>query len=338
MEKNIRNNSSKEIYVESEFAPLKIVVLTQSQLKLPDVDAFTPEQLSKETSILPPLERANVMKLFGHDMADIFPERQLRWEAEREALKQVLEKYGIEVLRPKLLTQYEKEAGGKMGYSNSFVRDPWFTVGGHVVEGSLRFPQRRKEVLPCRTIFQDVVFPADCNYVAVPQPDIFPLEVDGGGPGPFLEGGDVLVYGKHIFVGNSGRASTVLGAEFLRKLLTPDGYTVEIVRLKPTILHLDCAMGLIREGLLVVYEDGLLDGIPSVLKNWEKIYVSEKESMSLGTNGLPLSPSVYVADPVFKRIGNEIAQRGITVEYVDFTISRSLGGAFRCSTQALLRV
>jgi glycine amidinotransferase len=96
-------------------------------------------------------------------------------------------------------------------------------------------------------------------------------------------------------------------------------------------------MGLIREGLFVVYEDGLLDGIPAVLKNWDKIPVTEHESMTLGTNGLPLSPLVYVADPAFKRIGDEIAKRGVTVEYVDFAISRSLGGAFRCSTQALLR-
>ena len=157
------------------------------------------------------------------------------------------------------------------------------------------------------------------------------------GRGPFFEGGDVLVHRPHVFVGNSGRASTALGAEWLRKLMAPHGYTVEIVRLKPNILHLDCAMGLVREGLAVVDQDGLLDGLPRSLKDWALIPVSQEEAMSLGTNGLPITPDVYVTDPAFRRIGEAVARHGVTVEYVEFSISRAFGGAFRCSTQALWR-
>lgn len=60
----------------------------------------------------------------------------------------------MRVLRPALLTQWQKQAGGKNGYSNSFVRDPWFAVGAVVIEGSLRFPHQRGEVLASRTLFQ----------------------------------------------------------------------------------------------------------------------------------------------------------------------------------------
>ncbi|MFE2999976.1 hypothetical protein ACFXG4_33870 [Nocardia sp. NPDC059246] len=35
--------------------------------------------------------------------------------------------------------------------------------------------------------------------------------------------------------------------------------------------------------------------------------------------------------------GKELEGRGITVEYIDFAVSRLFGGAFRCSTQPLLR-
>jgi hypothetical protein len=52
------------------------------------------------------------------------PERQPRWEAERDALKRVFEKHGVQVLRPRLLTKWEQEAGGANGYRNSYVRDP----------------------------------------------------------------------------------------------------------------------------------------------------------------------------------------------------------------------
>ncbi|WP_284945043.1 dimethylarginine dimethylaminohydrolase family protein [Acidisoma cladoniae] len=316
---------------------MRTVVLAQSQLRLPDASLFTPEQLDAEIAIMPKGKRALIHSLMGKDHAIAMPERQAQWEAERTAFKAVLEKHGVEVFRPRLLTEYEKAAGGKQGYSNDFVRDPWFTVGNYVIEGSLMFPQRRHEVLPSRNIMYAEVLPAACTYTALPQPEIMPLEVDDGGPGPFLEGGDVLVYGRHVFVGHSGRASTLQGAEHLRKLLAPSGYTVESVLMKPDILHLDCTMGMVREGLLAVYADGLLDGVPKALANWERISVSQEEAANLGTNGLPISPTVYVTDPFFKRIGDEVAKHGIRVEYVDFQISRGFGGAFRCSTQPLWR-
>jgi glycine amidinotransferase len=329
--------AQRRIFVESEFAPLRTVVLAQSQMRLPDADTGSKEQLNDELSIMPEEQRRVILQLLGTEHAMAMPERQRRWEGERDALRLVFEKHGVEVLRPRFLTQWEKEAGGKNGYSNSYVRDPWFTVGSVVIEGSLRFPHRRKEVLPSRDIFRTEVYPAACRYVALPQPEIVPLDIDKGGPGPFLEGGDVLVHGRHVFVGNSGRASTALGAEWLSKLLAPDGYTVEIVRMKPNFLHLDCAMGLVREGLVVVYEGALLDGLPRSLRDWVRVPVSEEDAMSLGTNGLPITPDVYVTDPAFRRIGDAVGKHGVTVEYVEFSISRAFGGAFRCSTQALWR-
>jgi len=329
--------SQRRIFVESEFAPLRTVVVAQCQMRLPDADVGSQEHLNDELSIMPEEQRQIILQLLGREHAMAMPERQQQWEAEREALQVVFEKHGVEVLRPRLLTQWEKEAGGKQGYSNSFVRDPWFVIGNVVVEGSLRFPHRRLEVLPSRDIFQKEVYPAACSYVAVPQPEIMPLDVDNGGPGPFIEGGDVLVYGRHVFVGNSGRASTEFGAQWLQKVMAPHGYTVEVVRLKPNILHLDCAIGLVREGLVVVYLEGLLDGLPRALKGWDQIPVSQEEAMSLGTNGLPINSTVYVTDPSFRRIGDAVEKYGVAVEYVHFDISRSFGGAFRCSTQTLWR-
>jgi glycine amidinotransferase len=192
-------------------------------------------------------------------------------------------------------------------------------------------------VLPVRQIMLDRVYPAACTYVAVPRPEIAVADDASLGPGPFLEGGDVLVLGKHVFVGSSGLASNPLGAQWLGKFLAPMGYTVELVRLHPNILHLDCALGLIRDGLMVICEEALLDGVPERLKTWSRISVSLKESAKLATNGLPISPDIYVTDPAFEHIGEKLERRGIKVEYVDFRISRSFGGSFRCSTQPLLR-
>lgn len=319
------------IFVENEFAPLKTVVLAQSEFGYPK--ELRPEDLRF-------LSIEAVQENFenkGRDYSEAFPQLQQQWEKERENLKDTLEKYGVRVIRPRKLTSAEKEAVGTAGYSNFFVRDPFFTVGSVVIESSLRFLHRRNEVFPVRDLFLQTVYPQDCSYLAVPQPEIADPEDKTLGKGPFLEGGDVMVLGKQVFVGNSGLASNDLGIQWLRKLLKPQGYTVEQVKLHPDILHLDCALGLVKEGLMIVCEEAFVNEIPDVLKDWKKIHVTLDEAMNLATNGLPVSPEVYITDPVFKRIGDQIGTEGIKVEYIDFSISRSFGGSFRCSTQPLLR-
>ncbi|WP_062997870.1 hypothetical protein [Nocardia mikamii] len=38
--------------------------------------------------------------------------------------------------------------------------------------------------------------------------------------------------------------------------------------LPPHVLHLDCALGLVREGLLAACPDRLPDGLPEPLRDW----------------------------------------------------------------------
>ncbi|WP_316751723.1 hypothetical protein [Pedobacter gandavensis] len=45
-----------------------------------------------------------------------FPELQIAWKKEREAVKAVLKKHKVQVFRPRLLTDGEKQAGGDNGY------------------------------------------------------------------------------------------------------------------------------------------------------------------------------------------------------------------------------
>jgi glycine amidinotransferase len=57
--------------------------------------------------------------------------------------------------------------------------------------------------------------------------------------------------------------------------------------------------------------------------------------MIFGPNGLT---AFFVTDPAFHRIGQASKVQRIAREYVDFSISRSFGRAFRCSTQTVARV
>jgi len=313
----------KEVFVASEFAPLRRVVLAQSEFGIPntisaDEGRFLADDVNKVDE-----------STFGKDFRVAFPEDQKRWEVERENLKMVLEQYGVEVLRPRLLEDAEKQDFDN-GYSNFFVRDPFFTIGEQLIEGSMRLKHRRKEVFPVRDIL--IANSQAGYYVATPQPSAVDKTV-----GPFLEGGDVLVLGQKIFVGSSGLASDMLGYEWLRGYLAHFGYDVEFVPLHPNILHLDCALSLVNKDLIIVCEDALLEGIPTTLQHCDKVNVSLDDAAHLATNGLPINETTYIMDPEFAWIGDELIKHGIKIEYIDFAISRSLGGSFRCSTQPLLR-
>ena len=319
------------IFVKSEFAPLKRVVLAQSEFSFPEKGGL------EEADFLTQENRALYSKknIQGKSFKEAFPKRQIAWEIERENLKKMLEKYEVDVERPRLLTTDEKEVGKTHGYSNFFVRDPFFTVGPFLIEGSLKLAHRRNEVLPVRELLISESNKNSCLYLSIPKPGTSNIHEQLG---PFLEGGDILILNDTIFVGNSGLASNSKGINWLSNLVSNFGYQVVEIALHPSILHLDCAMSLVRDGLMIVCEEALLEGIPEQFKNWDKIFVTLADASRLATNGLSINEEVYITDPEFKFIGNELEKRGITVEYIDFKISRSFGGSFRCTTQPLLRI
>ena len=88
---------------------------------------------------------------------------------------------------------------------------------------------------------------------------------------------------------------------------------------------------------MIVCEKALTNGILDELKDWDKIVVPYNDISRLATNDLPINDSVYILDLEVEYIGEQLINNGIIVEYIDFENSRSLGGAFKCSTQLLLR-
>ena len=318
------------IYVESEFAPLKKVIVSQSE--------FTDSVLPVEQSYIPveELDKNNAEIIDGYIHFHVDKYVLERMEQERLELIRILEKYGVEVVRPRKLSEQElalaTDPSGPThgsGLSNFFVRDPFIVVGDHVVESNFRKEYRRFEALTARDLFL-----GQCEYSAVPVSDISDPEA-----GPFLEGGDVIVYHKEIFVGNSGYGSNSAGIEWLREHLSPYGYTVTEVRLQGYILHLDCAMSLVREGLMIVCPDSFADGIPETFAKWDMITVSENDARHLAVNGLPVNPDVYITDIAYTdTIGRELEKRGVKVEYIDMSATRKFSGSVHCSTQPLLRL
>ena len=303
----------RSVYTDCEFTHLKRVILSQSE--------YAPSQKSGP----------------GMGLLSILMER------ERANLKALLENYGVEVLMPRRLTAYEKASAASpegptngAGMTNFYSRDPFVVIGDNIIELNLRNRERRYEALTVRDILSAESKKSNCRYISIPR-----IDISGGikgDPGPFLEGGDILLLGKTVYVGQSDFGSNENGFLWLQSYLSPFGYKCRPIRIQGNIAHLDCAVSLVRDGLMIVCEDCLPDGLPEEFSAWEKIVVPAEAAARLAVNGLSINEKVYVTDMAFRdTVGMELEKRGVQAEYLDFRFTRTFGGSFRCSANPLLR-
>jgi dimethylargininase len=138
-----------------------------------------------------------------------------------------------------------------------------------------------------------------------------------------LDGGDVLVIGKVVFVGMSAR-SNAAGREQLRALLAPFGYTVVGVATRDC-LHLKSAVTQVAEQAVLVNPAWLQD--PGVFADCRRIEVDPAEPHA--ANALRVGEAlVYPA--CFPRTRERLQAAGIRVITVDVSELQKAEGAVTC--------
>ncbi|MBL0898232.1 MAG: amidinotransferase [Reyranella sp.] len=266
----------------------------------------------------------------GRRLIDIDPDWALRCQRQVDALAELVAREGVTVHRPQRLSGAERTFLAPNGEGlQLFPRDAMIVVGEHAIDASLRLICRQRERYGLRSSIQKIV-QRGARWSTVPLGS--PNCVDG----PFLEGGDTLLNGYEIYVGISGCASDLAGADWLQALLGAK-YRVIPVAMKSSVLHLDCAMALIKPGLLVYCPQKLIDGLPMSLRSWDKIEVSIDEANLLATNGLVLEEGRVVMDADNKRVIGELRTRDIDVIPLPFDGPIKVGGSMRCAHHPLLR-
>ncbi|MBV8393303.1 MAG: hypothetical protein JOY81_08990 [Alphaproteobacteria bacterium] len=208
-----------------------------------------------------------------------------------EALAGLLEREGVTVHRCELLP-----------------RDPLIVVGDRAIEASLRRVARREECRVVRPFTTDATPPGSTN------------EADG----PFLEGGDVLLDGRNVYVGMSGRASDLAGVDWLAARLGAS-HRVLAIPMRSDVEHLEEVLTLVRPGLLICCREKLVDGLPSALATWEMIAISKQEAAERAAQLLILDAQRLVAAANNARVTAELRRRGLDV--VPFAFDRGLRAA-----------
>jgi dimethylargininase len=123
----------------------------------------------------------------------------------------------------------------------------------------------------------------------------------------YVDGGDVLVTPRAVFIGLSARTSRK-GAEALSAKLREIGHEARIVQTPPTVLHLKSASALVSEDTIVA-TDALADS--GIFAGFDIVRVAESEDAT-AANLVRINDVVFVDDRFPQTIG-KIEARGFAV-------------------------
>jgi dimethylargininase len=147
-------------------------------------------------------------------------------------------------------------------------------------------------------------------------------------PPAMLDGGDVLVLKKTIFVGASSRTNGE-GIETLRRIAAPHGYEVRAVPVT-RCLHLKSAVTRVSEEAVLIHP-GWVD--PDVFAGLERIETDPSEPFA--ANAL-LAATTVVYPAAFPRTLARLEARGLRVATVDVSELAKAEGAVTCCSLLLM--
>ncbi|WP_077406726.1 dimethylarginine dimethylaminohydrolase family protein [Cellulophaga omnivescoria] len=275
----------------------------------------------------PTAEEAYDPKSLEHILAGTYPLEE-DMIAEMNAFEAVLKKYNVEVLRPKLLKDCNQ----------IFSRDIAFVIDDVFFRANI-LPDREEEYLAIQYIV-DQINPD--KVVELPEE-------------AHIEGGDVMPWNNHIFIGtytaeNYSHHITArtnkLAVEHITKFFP--NKTVKSFELrkstnaKENALHLDCCFQPIGTNKAILHKNGfLVEEEYQWLVNFfgkENIFeITSEEMYHMFSNIFSISENVIVSEKNFTRLNNWLREQGFTVEEIPYAEISKQEGLLRCSTLPLLR-
>lgn len=276
----------------------------------------------------PDLEDAYDPKSKMHIAAGTFPiEKDM--VLEMDAFEAVLKKHGVQVYRPEVIENYNQ----------IFSRDIGFVIEDKFIKPRI-LKNRRREIEGIQYIIDQI--PED-RILNVPE-------------GVQIEGGDVMPWNDHIFVGYSKQPdfdeyivarTNEEGVQFL--IDSFPNKTVKAFELHKSddnaydnALHLDCCFQPVGLNKAIIHKEGFKNVEDyEFLVNFfgkENVFdITKEEMFDMNSNVFSISPKVVVSEKGFKRLNAQLRDWGLTVEEIPYSEIAKMEGLLRCSTLPLKR-
>ncbi|MEJ4086657.1 dimethylarginine dimethylaminohydrolase family protein [Galbibacter orientalis] len=248
---------------------------------------------------------------------------------EMEAFNTVFEKYDVKVYRPELIENCNQ----------IFSRDIAFVIDDFFIKSNI-LPDREKEL----EAIQYVINQIEPSKVITP-----PKEVH-------IEGGDVMLWNDHIFIGTYKGAdypdlitarTNMHGVNFIKEMF-PNKIVKEFDLSKSNTiardnaLHLDCCFQPVGMGKGIIHKEGFrkeadYNYLVDLFGEENLFHITKDEMYYMFSNVFSISPEVVVSEKNFKRLNNWLRENKFTVEEIPYSEISKQEGLLRCSTMPLIR-
>lgn len=276
----------------------------------------------------PTIEEAYDPKSLEHIKAGTYPV-EADMVREMDAFNQVFEKYDVKVYRPEIIEDYNQ----------IFTRDIGFVIDNKFIKANI-LPDRDREL-------------AAINYVL---DQINPSDIISAPEEMHFEGGDVMLWNDHIFIGSYKRPdyrnyitarTNELGVDFIRELF-PNKIIKSFDLVKSKIeprdnaLHLDCCFQPVGVDKAIIYKGGFYDEkeyqyLVDIFGEANLFQITREEMYHMNSNIFSIAPDVVVSERNFTRLNNWLRNHNITVEEIPYAEIAKQEGLLRCSTLPLIR-
>ncbi|MDA6068778.1 arginine deiminase family protein [Flavobacterium sp. AC] len=276
----------------------------------------------------PSLDEVYDPKSLEHIIAGTYPvEKDMI--AEMEAFNAVFQKYDVKVYRPEMIENYNQ----------IFARDIGFVIDDIFVKSNI-LPDREREL--------------DAIGYIIDQID--PLKVVRPPEEVHIEGGDVMLWNDHIFIGTYKGSdykdyitarTNMQGVNFIKKLF-PNKIVKEFDLVKSKIeardnaLHLDCCFQPVGKDKGIIYKRGFREEadymyLVNLFGKENLFHIERNEMYNMFSNVFSIDENVVVSEKNFTRLNNWLRANGFTVEEIPYAEIAKQEGLLRCSTLPLIR-
>ena len=276
----------------------------------------------------PTLEEAYDPKSAEHIKAGTYPiEKDM--VAEMDAFAAVLQKYGVQVYRPEIIRDCNQ----------IFTRDIGFVIDDVFIKANI-LPDRQAEFQAIDYIVKQM----NPDKVVTPPEEVH------------IEGGDVMPWNEHIFIGTYKgddykeqvtARTNMAGVAFIQKLF-PHKKVKEFDLVKSKIeardnaLHLDCCFQPVGKDKAIIYKGGFRSEadyqyLVDIFGAENLFHIEREEMYEMNSNVFSISPDVVVSEKHFTRLNAWLRAQGFTVEEIPYSEISKQEGLLRCSTLPLLR-
>jgi len=239
---------------------------------------------------------------------------------EIESVAKVFEKYDVKVYRPELIKDCNQ----------IFTRDIAFVIDDMFVKANI-LPNREEELDAIQYIIDQI----DPKKVVRPPEEVH------------IEGGDVMLWNDHIFIGmykgsdykNYITARTNMqGVQYIKDLF-PNKIVKEFDLVKSKIeprdnaLHLDCCFQPIGKNKGIIYKSGFREEsdylyLVNLFGKENLFHITRDEMYNMNSNVFSISEEVVISEKNFTRLNTWLRENGFTVEEVPYAEIAKQEGLF----------